>query len=148
MTVSNDCKLVKDSLSVSLYNRTANKLGFVWATQSPYLREAWKAPKSVGELVVRYEDGSEQKVAIEYGVNIYTATETFGAPLRGKYYRHEGYTGSWNIDAVYEGRLPTGDICTLYLWEHCLEDKAVESVTLNVNENGTPIIVYGVITDK
>ena len=148
MTVSNDCKIVKDSLSISLYNKEANKLGFVWATQMPYLREAWKAPKQIGSVNILYEDGSEQSLDIEYGVNIYTATETYGAPLRGKLYRHEGYCGTWNVDSVYEGRLPSGDICTLYLTEYPLENKAVESVTVNVKENGTPIIVYGVITDK
>lgn len=148
MTVSNDCKLVKDSLSVPLYNKTANKLGFVWATQMPYLREAWKAPKKVATLVIAYDDGTEQSIDIEYGVHIYTATETYGEPLRGKLYRHEGYLGTWNIDSVYEGRLPSGDICTLYLSEFALLEKPVHSVTINVNENGTPIIVYGVITDR
>lgn len=148
MTVSNDCKLVKDSVSACLYGKTANKLGFVWATQMPYIREAWKQPKQIGTVDILYEDGTEQSLPIEYGVHIYTSTESYGTPLHGKLYRHEGYCGTWWTDSVYEQRLPSGDICNLRLCEYPLEQKPVHSVKVKVEENKTPIILYGIITDK
>jgi hypothetical protein len=145
--VQNELTIVKDTLHASLYGKKANELCFIWSTPIQFPREAWKSPKKIADIRIQYEDGTEDVMPVEYGVHIYTANETYGAALRGKLFRHEGYCGTWNIDSVYEGRTAAGDIFSLYSCAYPLPQKEIESVTLELSKGSVPIIVYGLLTD-
>ncbi len=82
----------------------------------PHFHIAWVPLDVVGNYIVAYEDGTEEKVELTFDGTIGYYGRRNNEPLKSKYYRHNGYYGTYFTDDVL-GKLPDGSTETLYRYE-------------------------------
>jgi len=134
-----------ESVKLALHNH-ADSLVFLYSAGRRARRIAWKEMIPVGECVIHYTDGTETSFSLEYGYNIYHSAEKYGTPLAGGYYRHEGYSGTYAIDAAFEGKATDGtDLCIgSYEWVNPYPDRDIATVVVRATgETGVPIWLFG-----
>lgn len=148
-SVSNEGKTVLSSLKTQECEEfTADRLVFMWSLAGTVPRPAWVGPVKVGSVAVEYADGTVKETAIEYGVHIYDVNTRFGAPLEWKYYRHEGYCGTWTIDCAHEGKTYDGRDLTVYAYELPVLQKPIRSVSVISDPSAPDILLYGMCSIK
>lgn len=115
----------------------ADALRFIHTTTWEEKRIAWVPLTVIGRYTVRYEDGSEAVIPVEYDGNIRVWNKRWGAPRPEGYYRHQGYVGTWFSDPVVEAKSEEGGDVTLlgYEWENPHPEKAICEVVCAESEN-------------
>ncbi len=94
----------------------ADSVIFSHTCLKPHFHVAWEELDTVGNYVVAYEDGTEEKVELTFDGTIGFCKRRYNEPLKSKYYRHNGYYGTYFTDDVL-GKLPDGTVETLYRYE-------------------------------
>lgn len=139
---NNSC-IVSDTLTTVDSGFKASRLVFNWALDGANPRVVWTPAVSVGEVTVFYTDGSTDTHPIEYGVDIYDIHSRYGKALEGVYYRHEGYCGTWTINAALETLDNSGESLTVYSCELETDaDKTIDSVTIRSFADAPDILFY------
>ena len=134
-----------ESAKIALHDR-ADSLVFLYAAGRRERRIAWVPMLSIGDCLIRYTDGSETSFALEYGYNIYHTAEKYGTPLAGGYYRHEGYSGTYAIDAAIETKAADGTDLMVgsYEWVNPCPEKEISTVIVRATgDSGVPIWLFG-----
>jgi len=118
-------------------NKKADSIAFLLAAANPVMRAVWKTMPKIAEITVAYSDGTEEKINLEYGYNIYDINARYGKPLEGGYYRHQGFSGTYTIDASFEGKTEGGDDISLrsYEWVNPSPSKEIKSITLKAEKD-------------
>ena len=124
-----------DTLTVPVGGK-ADALRFIHATAWEEKRIAWVPLTVIGRYVVRYEDGTEAVIPVEYDGNIRVWNKRWGAPRPEPYYRHQGYVATWFADPVLESKTEEGEDVTLlgYEWENPHPEKAIREVVCAEDE--------------
>ena len=105
--------------------QTAQSLRLTHALETPVPKEPWVKGAKVGEYLLTYADGTEERHALFTGWNISTPQRLFKPNLH-KLYRHTGYFADY-----FCTRCPNG----YYAVELPLQNKELSSVTLLPAEN-------------
>ena len=92
-------------------------LAFLHATTTNAPRVPWQPLTRVAEYVVRYRDGVEARVPVEYGGTAAPLCRAHAEPMTNPIYRHQGYIGTYFADPVPELKDGRGGDLTLYAWE-------------------------------
>lgn len=108
-----------------------DRLIFEHATDDPRARIVWKPIPSIGEYMIRYDDGSEISVPVKYANNILCYDNHYGEPLHHGYYRHNGYIGTWLMDPVVCGWDHNGHRVSFgaFVWENPTPEKKIASIS-------------------
>jgi hypothetical protein len=90
----------------------------------------------VGNYVVRYADGDDSVIPIEYGHTIADARRRYDAPLAHPAYRHFGYVATYTPDPVFQGSDAEGTNLTLYgfAWRNPRPKEPVAEVVLEATD--------------
>ncbi len=142
--------IIADGETVIVGDRV-DRLIFTHATVRPMPRTSWLEFLRVGEYVVRYADGSEERIGLDYGRNVMSYISTYGQPMPQQYYRHFGYVGTWFADPEYIGKTASGRDMTLLRmpWDNPHPEKPVASVTFIPDEKSlTPLILVEVKAER
>ncbi len=100
-----------------------------------------------GEYTVKYSDGSEWKIKVEYGKNVMKYDTSYGQPYPEAFYRHFGYVGTWLCDPVYKGKSDDGSDLLIMsnIVENPFPEKTVESISYKAAENDvTNVVLCGI----
>lgn len=127
----------------------ADALCFRHATLFDEMREAWKNLVRIGCYTVRYADGTECPIDVEFGYNIYSCRRRWSAPQTDKYYRHQGYMATWCVDPALQSADEDGRSVTVLAWEWVNPHPDKEIVSVECEELPTSaagIILAGVDT--
>ncbi|MBE7026238.1 MAG: hypothetical protein E7410_01525 [Ruminococcaceae bacterium] len=118
-------------------NDFAKRIVFEHATITAARRIPWKSGLFIGEYIINYEDGTSEKIDIEYGNNIMSYKSVYGMPMIESCYRHMGYEGTWNIDPVVLGKNVYAEtISTFQLpFDNPHPDKKIKSICYKRDEN-------------
>jgi len=147
ITVASPCALFAESTAVEIgVDNCYDALAFTHSADRTAQRIAWKTLLPVGKYVVKYEDGSEEIVPIEYGGNIRSISERHAEPLKPPYYRHEGYIATYLADPI-STKTEDGDDVTLYryFWKNPNPDKKIVSVRLEGDgETDVRVLLYNI----
>lgn len=141
-----DVSGAKDDATVAA-GRKAKSLVLLLAAGNPVMRVAWGEMQTLGCITVRYVDGSATEIPLEYGYNIYDIHSRYGRPFDGGYYRHEGYSGTFAIDAAYAGKAPDGSDVSLrsFEWVNPHPDKEIKELVLSKAEDAhAPVYLFAV----
>ncbi len=141
-----DVSGAKDSTTVTA-GLCAKSLVLLLAAGNPVMRVAWGDMKEVAFVTVRYADGTTAEIPLEYGYNIYDIHSRYGAPLDGGYYRHEGFSGTFAIDAAYAGKAPDGSNVSLrsFEWVNPYPEKEISEIRLaKRGEDFAPVYLFAV----
>jgi len=113
------------------------RLIFEHATLHSAPRIVWADFESFGSYVVNYSDGTSVDVPLKYAENVMAYKSAYGEPMPNKYYRHNGYVGTWFIDPTYHGKTACGEDMTVsgFLWENPHPEKTVEKITYRPESN-------------
>ena len=144
LKVNNNSCIISDALCFKNLDFSAERLAFLWSLDGAHLRPAWQKPLPIGKLTVEYTDGSVFERTLLYGVDIYDVNTHYGQPLRGAYYRHEGYCGTWSVDCAFEAISNSGDNGTIYCREIAIDkSKTVTKINITSDINCPDILFYG-----
>ena len=122
-------------------NATCAALVFEHAATKKHTRIPWGALEEIGCYRIAYEDGTVLELPLAYGGNIGYLVRRQNEPMKGSYYRHNGYFSTYFTDGL-ETRTESGAIHTVYRfeWRNPTPDKKICSVTLcNSEQNGTDV---------
>ena len=97
-------------------NAGCDALLFEHATARKLTRIAWAPLDTIGCYRVTYCDGSVLEIPLEYGGNIGYYARRQNEPMKGSYYRHNGYFSTYFTDGI-ESRAEDGSPVTLYRYE-------------------------------
>ena len=100
-----------------------------------------------GEYTVRYSDGSEWKIKVEYAGNVMKCDTSYARPFPEALYRHIGYVGTWLSDPAYEGKTENGDdlLVMSCIVENPYPEKTVESISYNAaKDDVTNVLLCGI----
>ncbi|NLN19067.1 MAG: family 20 glycosylhydrolase [Firmicutes bacterium] len=123
------------------------KLVFLHATANNAPRIAWKPLVEVGRYVVRYADGSQVSVPVEYAGNICVYTRRYGAPLPQQYYRHQGYIATYWGDPLMQAKSEDGrDVTALgFEWVNPYPEREIASIVcFGSEEADADILLLGI----
>lgn len=112
------------------------KIVFLHATENNASRVAWKPLVEVGRYTVRYVDGSQVDIPIEYAGNICVYTRRYGEPLPHQYYRHQGYIATYWGDPLLRAKSKDGrDVTALgFEWVNPHPEREIASIICCGNE--------------
>ena len=120
---------------------------FLHATANNAPRIAWKPLVEVGRYVVRYADGSQVSVPVEYAGNICVYTRRYGAPLPQQYYRHQGYIATYWGDPLMQAKSEDGrDVTALgFEWVNPYPEREIASIVcFGSEEADADILLLGI----
>ncbi|MBR0142950.1 MAG: family 20 glycosylhydrolase [Clostridia bacterium] len=119
------------------------RLIFSHATLWNLPRVAWAPLPKVGEYRIRYADGEETGIPVEYNGNILVWNRAYAEPLTAQYYRHQGYVGTWAIDPVFEGKSADGEdvLVTGLAWDNPRPDVPVAGISFQAAPSDASIPV-------
>ena len=93
-----------------------DSLVFEHATVEKITRIPWISLRTVGCYEVEYADGTVLEIPLSYGGNISHWNRRQNEPFRGGYYRHNGYSGTYFVDAA-ESKGANGENISVYRYE-------------------------------
>jgi hypothetical protein len=90
----------------------------------------------IGRYRIRYADGQETVLPIEYGHSIADAHRRYAAPLPHPAYRHFGYVATYAADAAFQGTDADGNDVTLYgfAWWNPRPNEPVDELVVEATE--------------
>lgn len=111
-------------------NASFERLIFEHATLHTMPRIVWKPFITFGSYVLTYSDGESVNIPLKFAENVMNYKSTHAEPKKHKYYRHNGYVGTWFIDPVYSGKTAAGEDMTVtgFLWENPHPEKQIASI--------------------
>lgn len=114
-------------------------LVFVHATTTNAQRVPWQPLTRVAEYVVRYRDGAEIRIPVEYGGAVAPLRRAHADPMASPIYRHQGYIGTYFADPLPEIKDDRGRDLTLYAWEwrNPRPEEPMDSLLLTACGTGT-----------
>ena len=94
-------------------------------------RIPWIALTVIANYEITYEDGSTVLLPVSYGGNISHWARRQNQPFPDRYYRHNGYSGTYFTDGI-ESKTADGTPVALYRWEwrNPTPEKAIRRVRL------------------
>jgi hypothetical protein len=128
-------------------SRRFQKLVFLHATAGNAPRLAWQPLVEVGRYVVRYADGTQVSIPVEYAGNICVYTRRYGAPLPQQYYRHQGYIATYWGDPLLQAKSEDGgDVTALgFEWVNPYPEREIASIACSGSkEVDADILLLGV----
>ena len=93
-----------------------DSLVFEHNTAEKITRIPWISLRTVGCYDVEYADGTMESVPLTYGGNISHWNRRQNEPFRGGYYRHNGYSATYFVDAE-ESKGANGENISIYRYE-------------------------------
>jgi len=124
-----------------------DKLVFLHATANNAMRIAWQPLKEVGRYIVRYADGSQVEIPVEYAGNICVYTRRYGQPLPQQYYRHQGYIATYWGDPLLQAKTGDGrDVTALgFEWVNPHPEREIAAILCCGNgETDADILLLGI----
>ena len=97
-------------------NILCDSLVFEHATVEKITRIPWISLRTIGCYEVEYADGTVLEIPLSYGGNISHWNRRQNEPFRGGYYRHNGYSGTYFVDAA-ESKGVNGENISVYRYE-------------------------------
>ncbi|MBQ3084145.1 MAG: family 20 glycosylhydrolase, partial [Clostridia bacterium] len=91
-------------------------------------KKPWKAPSKVGEYLLTFADGTEQRIPLTAGGNIGHWNRYQHQPNLHELYRHTGYSTIYDCEGIHS-KTPAGEPICLYQIE-VLTEKPLRSVRL------------------
>jgi len=94
-------------------------------------RIPWVELDVIAEYEITYESGRTERLPVTYGGNICHYARRQNEPFYSRYYRHNGYCGTYFADGI-ESKTADGTPVTVYklTWYNPCPDEAVKSVRL------------------
>jgi hypothetical protein len=126
---------------------TFDKLVFLHATTANTQRIAWTKLIEVGSYIVRYVDGSQVEIPIEYAGNIMAYSRRYGEPLSQQYYRHQGYIATYMGDPLLQTSTEDGHHVTAlgYEWVNSYPETEIASIICSGNKKtDADILLLGI----
>ena len=139
-------RLTETPINVDV-NDKYSKFMFLHATSSNAKRVAWEPLTKVGEYIVKYSDGKEVVIPVEYAGNICVWTRPFAKPMPQQFYRHQGYVATYMSDPLIQAKTEDGkDITALaYEWVNPYPDSDIVSISCSGNDlTDTDILLLGI----
>jgi hexosaminidase len=93
-----------------------DSLVFEHATVEKITRIPWISLRTIGCYEVEYADSTVLEIPLSYGGNISHWNRRQNEPFRGGYYRHNGYSGTYFVDAE-ESKGANGENISVYRYE-------------------------------
>lgn len=123
-----------------------DSLVFEHATAEKITRIPWIDLRTVGCYEVAYADGTTAEIPLSYGGNISHWNRRQNEPFRGGYYRHNGYSATYFVDAE-ETKGPNGEDISVYRheWLNTKPDTPIRSIRLK-QYKGQPTVFTHRIT--
>ena len=110
-------------------------------------RFTWLDLYICGDYKIKYTDGTEETVAVEYAGNVHHLGAKYGAPLPEKYHRHYGYVGTWFSDLTLSEKDERGDDLTLttFVYENPHPKKKISTLSYTPREGDfTEVIITSI----
>jgi hypothetical protein len=126
---------------------TFEKLVFLHATTANTHRVAWTKLVEVGRYIVRYADGSQVEIPVEYAGNIMVYTRRYGEPLAHQYYRHQGYIATYMGDPLLQAKTEDGrDVTALgFEWVNPHPEREIAYILCSGNDKtDADILLLGI----
>jgi hypothetical protein len=123
------------------------KLVFLHATVNNAPRIVWGALREVGRYTVRYTDGSQVEVPVEYAGNICVYSRRYGEPMPHQYYRHQGYIATYWSDPLLQAKTTDGrDVTALgFEWVNPHPEREIASILCCGNgETDADVLLFGI----
>ena len=122
---------------------------FMQHTESKLTRIPWGPLQQLGCCEVCYEDGETECIPVEYGGNIGHWARRQNEPLKGSFYRHNGYFCTYFTDGV-EGRAKDGAPTTSYRfeWRNPTPEREIRAVRICVREDAETAITLCALSAK
>lgn len=136
----------KESVKIPIQS-SYDSLLFLHTAGNNVERIPWTDPVEIGAYVVKYADGSEIEIPIEYGGNIGVWNRRHNKPIEQAYYRHQGYVSTYFADAYIKSNTRAGKDVTVYgyEWINPHKDKAIDSIELVAKgDTDSPVILCGI----
>lgn len=116
-------------------NTCAKSLIFEHTATQKIMRYPWIPCDVIGYYEVIYADGTTETIPVEYAKNISHYDRRHDQPFGHKYYRHNGYTATYFIDAIERpDSLGRPNTTYRYEWINPKPDVAIESVSYVSND--------------
>ncbi len=114
-----------------IVNTHCDALIFTHTASRKCTRIPWIALTVIANYEITYEDGSTVLLPVSYGGNISHWARRQNQPFPDRYYRHNGYSGTYFTDGI-ESKTADGTPVTLYRWEwrNPNPEKAIRRVRL------------------
>lgn len=114
-------------------------------TASEYIKRIpWVPLEVIANYTVSYKDGTKETVPVTYGGNIGWRYRRHNEPFSAMYYRHNGYTSTWETD----GKETKDGTVYCFEWINPKPDCEIASIVLDTVQNAqTQVIindVYGI----
>ncbi len=109
------------------------RLAFEHTTLNVGIRKPWETLDTIGTYTVRYSDGAEVRVPLEYAGGIIHINRYYGEPLHEPNYRHYGYVGTWFTSPTLDVPDEKGGRVMLmeYLWENPFPEKEIAEISFS-----------------
>ena len=126
-----------------------DSLVFEHATVEKITRIPWIQLRTVGCYEVEYADGTAESVMLTYGGNISHWNRRQNEPFRGGYYRHNGYSSTYYVDAE-ESKGPNGENISIYRyeWLNPKPETAIRSIRLRQYEDQPTVFPHRITAVK
>lgn len=138
--------VLADGMNCTINGRF-DRLVFEQTTVTNAPRISWDDLKVLGEYIIHYADGSEEKAPVRYAGNILSWNRRYAQPLPQQYYRHQGYIGTWYADPAAVGKTDSGEdvlICG-YVWENPHSEREIVNVEFVAQEGSiAPVVLCGI----
>jgi hypothetical protein len=112
-------------------------------------RIPWIQLRTVGCYEVEYADGTAESVMLTYGGNISHWNRRQNEPFRGGYYRHNGYSSTYFVDAA-ESKGVCGENISVYRyeWLNPKPETAIRSIRLRQYEDQPTVFPHRITAVK
>ena len=126
-----------------------DSLVFEHATVEKITRIPWIQLRTVGCYEVEYADGTAESVMLTYGGNISHWNRRQNEPFRGGYYRHNGYSSTYFVDAA-ESKGVCGENISVYRyeWLNPKPETAIRSIRLRQYEDQPTVFPHRITAVK
>ena len=126
-----------------------DSLVFEQATAEKITRIPWIELRTVGCYEVTYADGTAENIPLTYGGNISHWNRRQNEPFRGGYYRHNGYSATYYVDAE-ESKSENGENISVYRyeWINPKPQTPIRSIRLNQYDNQPTVFPHRITAIK
>ena len=130
-------------------NRCVSALRLSHTTLWEEKRIAWVNLTEIGAYTAVYEDGTEERIPLQYDGNIRRYVHRFAAPKGEQYYRHQGYVATWTADPAVRSWDENGNPVTVLscVWDNPHPEKKIRLIRAEEAETSSAgVILCGIET--
>ena len=135
-----------DGITV-LINGSFERLAIEHATLRHGLRTPWQPLEVIGNYTLKYEDGTELSIPVEYAGNVQCMNHRYGDPFPEPAHRHTGYFGTWFSNPTLETSLGEGRrlLLTEFIFENPKpKEKITELSYTSSKDDFTTLVLTGI----